>query len=308
MCDNILNKTAKKIYLWLLEARNEARAFRCARMFLRKGFYYIQPNKNEIKHFDKKAFSIPNIFHWHICWRTGLQYKEFSSLIKEFDKKTINYGVGGGKIVLMTQDKACGFYNTEKGYSGAKKSYINNYHSFNYPCVQNICFFDKIHCIVMDRIIGNICSDYSCDRKLIKKMLEWHITAKTYTTQSGDIMFLQHGDASRRNVLWVQNNPIFIDLDNIGYYPPLLDVFHYCCSIFNFNQIISILMENDELIKAICKKSEIDINTNYYDTLLLKYVNHYVKMNACFEDFKFLTVHNTKDYPKTNLVLQSIKK
>jgi len=234
--------------------------------------------------------------------------KDVARIKKEFIKnKQLNFGVGQGKVVLMTDKNAYGFYDAENGYYHSKRNYEKNYSSFNYPCVTNVTFIDSLKCIVMDKVQGISYNDLLHDKLIIKKLLELQVASSTIINPNGEVLFLQHGDANRANIIWVDNEPIFIDLDNIGYYPPLLDIIHYCCSVYDLLELETSLNENDELVRKICDRVGIETTGNYLDDLFYRYVNHYIKMNCCFEDFKIFTLDNTKNYPRTNELLQSIK-
>jgi thiamine kinase-like enzyme len=158
----------------------------------------------------------------------------------------------------------------------------------------------------MSRVYGVTYQDQRHDSIVIKKLLLMATQAKNKQDKEGNLLYLQHGDANRANIIWTdESNFVFIDLDNISYYHPLLDVFHYLCMAgYDLDGIVDLLNQNHDLLKKVCIKSGINDMDNPLDTLFYRYVLHYLRnVGGCYEDFRFLTCENTLLYPQTNKLL-----
>ena len=283
-------------------------AFQLANPFLDAGCYYRPFGTTQFKKIDKKNIRIILYF---ITFRLYFNKKSAGNdNLKKYMNQSVDclkFSFGCGKVVLIIENIVFGFYNTEKAFLHSKKNYENYYKSFNYPCITNISFIDEMKCIVMSRAFGQCYSDSYHDKIVIKQLIALSTFASIKAGSDGTALFLQHGDANRKNIIWDEDKPIFIDLDNINYYPPLLDVFHYLCLADYFlEEIVAFLKENEDQVKVIAKRSGIDTEANYIDELLYHYVKYYAEMNCSFEDLAFLKTDNTKEYPKTNQIIRSI--
>jgi hypothetical protein len=208
--------------------------------------------------------------------------------------------------VLLIDEKAYGFYYTQNGYKQSKQNFERNGSAFNYPCITNVSFDDNYLCVKMSRVYGVTYHDQCHDAIVIKKLLLMETLSDSKRDKEGNLLFLQHGDANRANIIWTgESDFVFIDLDNISYYPPLLDVFHYLCMAgYDLDGIVDLLNQNHALLKEVCIKSEINYMDNPLDTLFYRYVLHYLRnVGGCYEDFRFLSRENTLLYPKTNKLL-----
>lgn len=293
-----MKRFLKVVYCCFCKKRSEAKTFKVLKRHLKSGFYYFPFGKNTIKKADKKLFLPKNILHLHFTFNKNGNLTE------------LEFANGHGKAVLLNGNNAYGYYYNKQGYEMAKNSFMAFYDKFNYPCVSGISFDDNLNLIKMDRINGRVYKDDFHDEIIIKKILECVAEAQTECGDSGEIRFLQHADANRVNVLWREDNDfVFIDLDNIQYCTPMMDVFHYLnAANYTLEKTIELLNKNIRLLEQICVKAKIDINGNFLDELLYGYVRHYKKMGTFYEDFKFLNSKNTKPFPKTNALLGSIKK
>jgi thiamine kinase-like enzyme len=147
---------------------------------------------------------------------------------------------------------------------------------------------------------------------LISALLTWALSAESKKDESGNTLFLQHGDTFWGNMLWTdENHFVFIDLDSIGYYPPLYDViwFLWHCK-YDVQGMVHVLHENyEELLDAVCIKAGIDITDNPFDILFSEYVMYMLNNGKSdiltFSYFSFFNVENTQPYPKTNQLLRT---
>lgn len=170
-----------------------------------------------------------------------------------------------------------------------------------------LSFDDELKCVQMERIYGRVFNDYTHDKNVINGMIKYLTEAKTRQQKNGKIYFLQHGDASQLNVLWDEGgNYKFIDLDNMNYYPALLDVFHYCCTAgYTLEKIVAFLKEDKAAVEKICERAEIDVRKNYIDELFFGYATHYLRMGICYDDIAFLkSCLKSDEYPKTKELLK----
>lgn len=275
--------------------RNEVRTFNILKRNLRRGFYYFPSNKSILKKLDIRCILPKNLFHIYFNSHNN---GDFSCL---------DFGRGCGKTVLLTKHHAYGYYYSEHGYNMSKHNFEAVYDKFNYPCVSGISFNDESKCIKMDRVKGKVFSDSWHDEIIVEKMIAYLVDAEVIEIHN-EICFLQHGDAQRLNVLWNENDSFtFIDLDNMKYYPPMLDVFHYLnVAGYTLEKILTLMNKNRTNIEKICLKAGIDCEKNYIDELFYRYVKHFANMGGCYENFSFLNRKNTITYPKTNSLLKSI--
>lgn len=306
MKGNIVKKIISPLCSIYRHRRTNKRAFRYARCMLNKGVYYNPVGANEFRLIDKAFFSIQNLSP--LCIYCNFKQEKQIQFTggEDFRVNSICFGVGKGKVVLMTNDKAYGFYDTEVLYQQAKSNYLKYYKSFNYPCVHIYGYEDDLNLIVMERVKGEIIRDYYHDNIILTELLKNNISSETTITKDNEVLFLQHGDAKPENIIWVNEEYYFIDLDNIQFLPPLFDVFHYL-AVYKLEDVISFLEKNIELIKEVCKRAHIDLQSNILDNLLYRYVSQYKKWGYCYSDFNYINTEYTyKNYPLTANLLKSI--
>jgi hypothetical protein len=277
---------------------NDGKAFRIAKTYLKPGLYYFSYDTHEIRPVDRQAWHIRHMPHRFIFRGGG----EFS---------IIEYGAGLWKAVLLINDMAYGCFCTPhgpQGYAKAKKNYEMYGQLLNYPCVTHVSFDDRLLCESMSRMNGVTYHDAYHDGVVIRALLTWAASAERKKDAAGNTLFLQHGDAWRDNVIWTdESHFVFIDLDDIGYYPPLFDVFRYLRgSGYDMEGVTRLLHENAELLDEVCIKAGIDITDNPLDTLFSGYVMYFLNRSTHFTKFAFLTCENTQPYPKTNQLLRSM--
>lgn len=285
------------------------RAFRCAKVMLNKGFYYIPWGSNEFRRIDKDYLKVKNLFLSSLFFN---HYQGDSVKINTegdaLPTDRISFGLGSGKVVLMTDDKAYGFYDTDGLYLRAKENCIEKYKDFNYPCVRIFGYQDRNRLIIMERVNGEIIKDSFHNELMVKELLKLQTRSKIKTTEEGNVLFLQHGDAKFTNIVWLNNDYCFIDLDNIQYLPPLFDVFHYLAS-YGVNYILKLLRDNNNLVEEICLKANIDTNSNMIDSLFYKYISQYKEWGVSYGDCRFLdTEYVYKNCPLTSKLISSIYK
>jgi hypothetical protein len=206
-------------------------------------------------------------------------------------------------------DMAYGYYHTSHGYVKAKKNYEMYGQLFNYPIIPYVSFDDQLQCVNMSHIYGVSYHDAYHDRMVISALLTWALSAESKKDAAGNTLFLQHGDAFFGNMIWTdENHFVFIDLDSIGYYPPLFDVIWYLRYLsYDLQGMIHLLRENEELLDEVCIKAGIDITDNLFDVLFSEYVMYILNNRKSYiYSFSFLTCENTQPYPKTNQLLRNM--
>lgn len=295
MVFSLVKNHLKNCCFFVLDIRLKIKCIGISKLFLKKGIYCIPIwGGKKAVYKNKPLRDIPKLMFFVSDKKE--KYEQLSE---------IEYNYGCGKIVILTEDKAYGFFKSEKAFYHAKDNYNRYSNDFNYSFART-GFDDNKKVVIMDRIIGTVHNDEYFDRAIIKKLLENAINSKVCTGLNGEAKYVQHGDAARLNVIWNdEEDPVFIDLDNIGYYPPLLDVFHYLCMAdYSLEQILLLLKENESLVNAICQKCNIAVDNNPIDRLLYGYVKHYTDNGICYEDFAFANENNTKEFPLTNSLLK----
>lgn len=304
---NIIKNVLRPIRIEYQNRKAIRRAFACAKLVLKRGVYYIPTGTNGFIYVGKNNLSICNFF----CFRFYFNFKKREGIVcangMQLDSiSRIDFGLGKGKVVLLTMDKAYGFYDSKEHYLKAKKNYLRNYYSFNYPCVKIYGFEDSRNMIVMERIKGKSIYDSEHDEMIVTSLLKFEISSKSCLSEDNEVLFLQHGDVKCANIIWINDDYRFIDLDNLDFLPPLFDVFHYLAG-YKLEDVIIILEKNIELIKEICKKADIDLQSNIFDNLFCRYVAQYKKWGCCYSDFDYLNTEYTyRNYPLTANLLKSI--
>lgn len=277
MDDGFLKNILKPFYYAYKKRCINNHAFSCAKQLLKVGLYYNPYGTRRFCKMDKGYFNIKNIFKFQL-WVNSV--KECDA-IDEIDfpslpLDSVEFGVGQGKVVLMSGDKAYGFYDSLRLYQNSRNNYYNHIEKFNYPSVQVLGFYDRKRLIVMNLVSGVVRKDYTHDKILVQEMLK--IGAMSDTRTQGDkTLFLQHGDAKRENVLWNNESFCFIDLDNINYLPPMFDVFHYLNNCdYDLMEVMGFLEDNKSAVEKICCKANISIEDNPLDCLFRNYVDQFI--------------------------------
>lgn len=304
---NVIKNVLRPIRIEYRNRKTIRRAFACAKLVLKRGVYYIPTGTNGFSNVDKRNFSIFNLF----CFRFYFNFKKRKGIVCANGMQiepisTIEFGLGKGKVVLLTMDKAYGFYDSISLYQKAKKNFLKNYCSFNYPCVKIYGFDDSRSLIVMERVKGKSIYDSEHDEIIVTSLLKFGVSSESRLSEDNEVLFLQQGDAKCSNIIWINDDYRFIDLDNLDFLPPLFDVFHYLAG-YKLEDVLVILEKNIDLIKEICKRANIDSHSNLLDILFSKYIAQYRKWGECYGDFNFLNTDYTFKYlPLTANQLRSI--
>lgn len=280
--------------------------FEHAKLFLKKGIYYISKEERVIKKVDRHTFW--NNFFYLCFLIKSFKCKEPMLQIEKVE--FLELGGGCAKVIFFNQNYAYGFYKSKREYFDAKQRYLEFSPLFTYPSIKE-SFIDQYQCVVMDRVRGKLLCDDEHNQILLRKMLGFAIYAPIKRDPIYGILYLQHGDVYPNNVLWDKQTFLFIDLDSISFYPPLFDIFRFLVTFAGMTEltsIINLLNENPKELKAIFEKAEIVTQDNPWDILLYNYLLFYYRTGRKedYVDFRFLTIENTVDFPKTNKLLRTI--
>lgn len=300
MKDGFLKDLLRPFYYTYKRRVEGNRAFQCAKFLLMPGFYYRPFGFNRFVKLDKGFFKIRNLFGFQLWYnRTEGDGLLIEGKVVQSPVSDIAFGIGQGKVVLMTRDKVYGFYHTQNLYMNSKNNCVNNYEKFNYPSVPISGFDDSRRLIIMDFIEGVTYRDRRHDTILVKEMLKYGTSAETIT-KDGKVLFLQHGDAKQDNVIWNNESLCFIDVDNVNYLPPLFDVFHYLNNCdYELWEVERTIDDNQTLVSQICEKANIAIDDNPKDSLYSGYVGQFAKWGGYFQGIlNFFVLLTTRSTPK----------
>ena len=151
----------------------------------------------------------------------------------------------------MLNGYAAGYYYEQRSYERAKKAYERLENTKELPVVDIIAFNDSDCSVIMERACGTQFFDRQHIDTVAAFLCEYAGKAPAIINND-DYLYLQHGDMKAGNIIWTEDtNYVFIDLDNIGYYPVLYDVLHLCYSLrMSLCEITEGLKANSESIKV----------------------------------------------------------
>lgn len=298
-----MKKSLKKIkdflYHTFTNIKNLHFIIKFAKYFLSNGIYFISKTEKKIMRLNKKLLIRDGVVFFVVAYKRKNKY--------EFNKH-ITYRFGGNKIVICTKDRAYGCYKTKKSYFYAKKNIIDYYDKINYPLALWLFYNDKAQIIGMKKIIGKTFEDRYHDLIIIDNLFHYAIDLVPVFCKDR-VLFIQHGDCKRGNIIWEDDSShfIFIDLDGLCPLPLLFDLFHYFgCINMSLQEIVEQFDKHKVQLAEIAKKVGMEYNNNFIDHLFYNYILCYKKWGNNFNDFKFLTTENSKDYKKTNDLLKNI--
>ena len=279
-----------KIYTWWRSYKLRKKIISLSKSVLNEGVYYFDFNKKEISKTNdnsKKKFKV-----------YGCKKKRNELFPKKYSYLKFDYGME--KIVILSQDFVYAFFNKRESYKISKDSFVAYYKLFNYPCVQGLNYADSKKCLIMNKVEGEVKISYHYDISLIESLCKYLLNAHTIINMKNEVLFLQHGDVKRENVLWDKKEHCFIDLDCLGYFPPFFDVLHYLeYAKYSLKDIISFLQYNYEVLIEICKRANINTEQNCLDEIFYKYLLLYKENSLCLEDIKVFKSEEIKDFPKS---------
>ena len=268
--------------------------------YLKGGFFYIcfkerkvaKPTIRDI--FSKKVFHIHFLFHKN---KAGFDNVLFSE--------------GGLKYVLLFPSYVvCIPYDSRELNIGAITTYnrcklvaLKCLPLFPYPFAKIYHFEDDIKHYYMERIFGVHKNDFSHNQMMIVFLLKLSLECPI---DKNNNTYIQHGDAKPDSILWVDERPIFIDLDSVNYYPLLFDVVHFAAiSEVGVNELISIIISNLNLLNDLLLKFEIKYKgLTTLDVIFCNYVefckSHYNNTVA----FYFFNCLDKTHFPLTAKIIR----
>lgn len=277
--------------------------FRYVKPFLKTGIYIF--DKKNIQQIVLSDCKLSKSIKYH------LKLSRKNKLIK-LNKMTLSsyadYSYGFAKDLFLFKEYAVGYFKDYSLYIKAKTNYIDNIEYLVYPVV-NILSFDDANCLViMERIEGVQYEDRNHDYCVIKRLFEYALESPT-KVEKDEYSYLQHGDAKRNNIIWIdENNFVFIDLDNISYRPILFDVLHYCAMVnMSLDEIVLILNDNISLIEMLLSKFGLAFSEESLDYIFYCYARFFIRLGDCYEDIDFLMHKKLDSFPKTEKLLSKLK-
>ena len=285
---------------------DKRRMFQLVKRFLLPGMYVFKDNNN-VESLTKCNFSFCRIAEF-----TFLNVRGDSTFIKQYNislSSFANYSFGLSKEVYKFNDYVAGFYKNRNRYLESKSNYYSYVDDLCYPVVDIIAFDDKNNCVIMDLVKGKQYKDKVHDKIIIEKLFEYAVDSPV-NTDNNELTYLQHGDAKRNNVIWIDEERfIFIDLDGVSYKPMLFDVLHYCAMAeMTLNDVEAILNSNKKTAERLFNRFKLCFDEKTLDKVLFDYVMFFVRLGDCYEDIDFLFCGDTMKYPKTNELLDKIRK
>lgn len=275
----------------------ERKIMQKANHILKSGFYFFVQNSDEIiikRPFISWSF-FKHIFHLHFVRTSNSNCCMFLE-VKQ----------GVAKYVFLSEQFAFLFYKKEDYYKHFLEQFNSLCNSFNYPYPKFFEFNNDYWMIKTERLSGKVFKDCLHDSILIEDMIKRAISSPCKLSNN-HILILQHGDVKAENVLWIKNKPYFVDIDTIGYYPILFDVFHYIASRnISLEKMVRLLELNEELLNLFLERFDVGkYNIELLDIFLFDYVHCFLKDNT-FYHFSFLNKYNIKLFPKTSTLLDKL--
>ena len=289
----MFSKFKKRFIDYINRRKVEKRAFNSLKSLLRSGFYYFSYTEMMIVKIDlKKIFCTPphNLFFNFTFKKRGLSFVTFSK--------------GYNKLVLMLHDECiCIPYNTLLYIHVRDRcAFLSSFIPYNVAPVFH--FDDNNSTYKQKKIDGIHLNDKKHFEIMIKTILE---SAVVSPSNYLDKTYLQHGDFKPQNILWIGNDYILIDIDDLSFYPILFDFFHFCAiSQIDALETIALLEANSDLVNLILNKFDMSYSIKSIDYIACKYIEYFRRVNPFWkiDDYIFLKKLKKSEYPKTAKALE----
>ena len=146
-----------------------------------------------------------------------------------------------------------------------------------------------------------------------------HLKKRSITFLDQKYLFLyypQHGDCQSRNIIWKENCPFLIDLDDVNHYPLFYDVFYYIIMSKREGAFDFFKQEKfAECVESFCKKSQLNKIPNFIDYYLFAYVLDRLKNTTKDTAYKMAGWHlqyfvkaNLSSFPLLQTAINEYKK
>ena len=217
---------------------------------------------------------------------------------------------GGGKNVFLCRKTAIGFYYTSEIYYRSKSRFQESYCDLAFPAVKVISFNNAFKSIKMERVYGEKYDDIKHDEIVIDRLFEFSITSPIKIREEGYPLILQHGDVKRENIIWTDDcSFVFIDLDNISYYPIFYDILHFCsCNNMRLDEICSVFYSHISEVRKVFERIGLPLDDSFLDEIFYEYSTLYLSYGNFYRDVLFLVDGDMNNYPKTHTIIDKIKK
>lgn len=242
--------------------------FHVACCFLERGFYRFNNDKIfKVSFFEFifSFFSLKTRFNGnHILFGGGIN---FLSCNKE---RECYLSGGFNKKVLIFSSFVINIFKNSKDYSKAIKNY-RHVSSFPFYVAKELEFDDKKLIIITERINGEKFNDDTHAEQFTDFYIK-RIKKIPFKIIDGIPYMLSHGDLSMRNILWVKDKPVLVDLDDLEYQPLFSDLIHFYIVGYNSKKIFYTFKMYKKQILDFCKRNNVELNeSNFYDQLLYQY-------------------------------------
>lgn len=226
----------------LRKIRNYKRLLKEHKMYLKSGFYILSFNLRSYRHIlSKKTIKLPKekitlkrILIWLFSFRFIIFINNKNQTFFEGDLvyflNTLEISKVDIKIFDQKNNLMLVCYPNEDRFMLAKKRF--DCAKLIFPT--NEKKFDKKKLLSSEAIINGF-SDKNKDLETLKKLFNFYnnyfkkmVETNNFKKNNvGDILIMQHGDLSEDNFTIYNSNLIFIDFDNLNYYPLYFDIFFY---------------------------------------------------------------------------------
>lgn len=266
--------------------------------FLEKGIYTVTPNSIE------KKFGFP----FFIVFNSSAHYTANEPPIKLF------YGGWSGKILAFAEKYVYSFYPM-KGIKGLV--YIKKYlHFLAYPKseIYKISVL-KLYTIA-ENVKGKSLSDMNHITRVAKDIIKYNVSAELFTKNRFPIVaennlsdvpfYVQHGDLTFQNIIWVDdNNYKIIDLDTIDIYPCFYDLLRLMFDFHEEGLDLYLGNELDEEINTYIKSHNIQYKINAFKDMCLA---AFILCTYTFWDTpNWVKDHLPKSYTKSNSIIAKLQ-
>lgn len=281
-------------------------ALKYARHFLVDGIYKVDERTIcKIKKNDKKNNS--KTFNVHCK----------NKIIEPVD--CLYFIVNKYKFIFVAEKQSFFYIKKRKRYLLFKKRYSCFGNTLLYHHI-NLEFFDKKKLVVGDTAIGikykshemfdevvNIIVGIAQESNSVVRNIK--ISNKEYSVP----FYVQHGDFKDSNIIWDGNNYKLIDLEEIGVYPILFDLFFYTFISKPFS-FLDIIFSNRfvELVKNVWKKLDESISfrekyifVDYTVSIYLSYLLQMYKKEHTKEFFNYYLFWTSSNFLKDKRLTQT---
>lgn len=272
---------------------NLIKKFKQSKSFLGSGFFYL------FKHNFRKAV-LRDFIHLNRIVYVKKHKSNFNILNGSFFFGAHKQAIISGNLVYI-------YYLEEKSFLkflNVKKNFLE---LLPYKTASIVECNNGI--VLLTKVSGDEISGVESQYNFLKFLILKQSRSESIKYIDGQYFSVQHGDCTSRNARVENEDYIFFDLDDIGYYPVLYDFF-YCLISYNFflkKDLNLYLLEFETDIVNFANK--LKLNNGYpIDYFLSKFVAYLYKKS--FKNFNRLTywkeTFDFEKYPQTSKLFETI--